>query len=160
MGIDRDPPVWPSIQDDGGYQSASSLWIVDCGVGAVTKWSSGVNARCGNMSVSQHFSWPCSCFGRSPCGGLSLMMSRLPFSLCLFHPSTLHTFACRLFFSLCFLFHSFCSGLSKSSRSEGVRLARVFRLHLSHGDQLILLLLSSFVFTPPPWSSCSSHPTE
>ena len=29
MGIDRDPPVWPSIQDDGGYQSASSLWIVE-----------------------------------------------------------------------------------------------------------------------------------
>ena len=53
MGIDRDPPVWPSIQDDGGYQSASSLWIVECGVGAVVKWSCGVIERCGNMSVSQ-----------------------------------------------------------------------------------------------------------
>ena len=31
MGIDRDAPVWPSIQDDGGYQSASScgLWTVE-----------------------------------------------------------------------------------------------------------------------------------
>ena len=54
MGIDWDPPVWPSIQDDGGYQSASSLWIVDCGVGAVIKWSCGVTERCVNMSVSQH----------------------------------------------------------------------------------------------------------
>ena len=31
VGIDRDPPVWPSIQDDGGHQSASScgLWSVE-----------------------------------------------------------------------------------------------------------------------------------
>ena len=54
VGIDRDPPVWPSIQDDGGYQSASSLWIVERGVGAVVKWSCGVIERCVNMSVSQH----------------------------------------------------------------------------------------------------------
>ena len=53
MGIDRDPPVWPSIQDDGGYQSASSLWIVERGVGAVVKWSCGAIERCVNMSVSQ-----------------------------------------------------------------------------------------------------------
>ena len=53
VGIDRDPPVWRSIQDDGWYQSASSLWIVECGVGAVVKWSCGVIGRCGNMSASQ-----------------------------------------------------------------------------------------------------------
>ena len=47
VGIDRDPPVWPSIQDDGRYQSASSLWIVVCGVGAVVKWSCGVIKRLG-----------------------------------------------------------------------------------------------------------------
>ena len=37
-----------------GYQSASSLWIVEFGVGAVVKWSCGVIERCVNMSVSQH----------------------------------------------------------------------------------------------------------
>ena len=30
--------------------------LVDCGVGAVVKWSCGVIERCGNMSVSQLFS--------------------------------------------------------------------------------------------------------
>ena len=45
--------MWPSIQDDGGHQSASSLWIVECGVGAVVKWSCGVIERCVNMSVSE-----------------------------------------------------------------------------------------------------------
>ena len=54
VGIDQDPPVWPSIQHDGGYQSASSLWIVECGVGAV-KWTCGVIERCGSTSVSQHW---------------------------------------------------------------------------------------------------------
>ena len=31
VSIDRDPPVWPSVQDDGGYLSASScgLWTVE-----------------------------------------------------------------------------------------------------------------------------------
>ena len=46
--------MWPSIQDDGGYQSASSLWIVERGVGVVVKWSCGVIERCVNISVSQH----------------------------------------------------------------------------------------------------------
>ena len=27
--------MWPSIQNDGGYQSVSSLWLVERGVGAL-----------------------------------------------------------------------------------------------------------------------------
>ena len=42
----------------GTYQSASSLWIVDCGVGAVVKWSCGVIERCGEYEcISTPLHW-------------------------------------------------------------------------------------------------------
>ena len=54
VGIDRDHPCGPPSRDDGGYQSASSLWIVERGVVAVVMWSCGVIERCVNMSISQN----------------------------------------------------------------------------------------------------------
>ena len=88
MGIDRNPPVWPSIQYDGGYQSASSWWIVERGVGAVIKWSCGVIERCVNMSVSQHPSTgyhDCSYLVVSLRFALQVSLSVLQHNLCILH---------------------------------------------------------------------------